>query len=344
MRAKALTAALGAAMLAGSMIGSVHAAPLASLVTGGQLNTFQDDSRELIFDVDGDGDFGVGDVNAGILRINERVTPGGLPLFGGGELIVAFSIQVLDITGSTVTWGPTTAAGFGVAELVEAFVPGGAFPAPTAAGTAIGAVFTDVGFNPITATSASVGDANGDGVLNYMDTIAAVAASGTPELVVGMNGLDDYFRGVLSIDPTAVPLSTIAAFSSNTPFGTFAAGLSILSNTSGKGFSEDVCAGFVPGGDPNAIPPPGCVPISVLLPGSLHDITVNNGTLSGASNFAISGDMNGTTPGGVDFFGVSNRAEVSVAPVPAPGALALISLGLLALPLSASIRRYRARS
>jgi hypothetical protein len=159
-----------------------------------------------------------------------------------------------------------------------------------------------------------------------------------------MNGLDDYFLGQLSIDPTLVPLSQIADFASNVTFGTFAAGLTILSNTSGADFTRDVCAGFVPGGDPNAIPPPGCVPITTLLPGSLHDITVNNGTLSGASNFAIAGDMNGTTPDDVDFYGVSNRAEVSVAPVPAPGALALISLGLLAVPISARIRRSRARS
>ncbi|MCP5149216.1 MAG: PEP-CTERM sorting domain-containing protein [Chromatiales bacterium] len=335
---------LAAAMVACAALGAAapsQAARLSANLAGG-FNTFDDRSREMVFD-NGDGVFSVGDVFVGLLKIDERTEPSAAGI-DDQELYAVFSLQV-ESAGAVVggrrdvSWTATTVAGLTLSDILG--VP---LPAQDRAGDALGVVFSDVGldFTINQEPGVNFGDVDGSGQFDGLDYIHELSTNGTMELVVGFlpdadPEDDDFFTGNL----TAGPLAALNVTTESTNIGTLEAGLSVLTNLTGRELLREVCR---PGSSEFPIGQVGAPCLNFGAGDSKHDVTIT-GTLNGLANAAIRddffangalanpGDFSSVTRGGVTYnvYGVGDDVSFRLAAVPEPATLAILGVSLLGL-------------
>jgi len=94
---KRLTVGLVGAGLLLSLAAPAQASYFSSTIETG-VNNYQDQSREIYVDANGDGLFGVGDVLTGFLRIDNKIGPTGIDL--QNRVYVIFSQEVKSIGGN----------------------------------------------------------------------------------------------------------------------------------------------------------------------------------------------------------------------------------------------------
>lgn len=332
VRAGAVVALAGAALLV-----AASAAPAAifyNTLVPGTVNTYEDQDRESIVDIDGDGAVSVGDVFFGWVRFDDRSQP--LPgQSTSADLYGVFTFELQSVTptpiGATQTrydfvFGATTSAaatalGLDLASLI------GPLPA-LEAGSPVGAFFEDVAFDLVTT---SPGDFNGDGAFNMFDFTSRIAA-GNLDLVAGFGGgateADDHWFSDFTVPNASDPIANLAllnafTLSGGTP-GTngFHSGLSILYDSSAAWSFLEMVPDFVEG-----------------VPPSFHELTVQNAGISGASDLTYGGvnpffftiaDAAGNQ---YNAYGVSSNADFNVygVVIPEPGTMILLGSGLLGL-------------
>lgn len=338
---------LGAILAAGAM-GTANAARISSNVVLNTLNTFEDQSREVIVDVDNSGSLTVGDVFLGFLRLDDRTVPTNAPNIDDQELYAAFSLTVDtlvavtvetsagDIKVGAVTYKATATAGLQLTD-----VTGDA----ARDNTQIGAVYSDIGVDLI-GTNLTAGQGN---VLTQTNAVSA----GDYEFSIGLGAnSDDFFNtagdGIFDL-AQAGGLNSLLGLTSSFVLGpnSIAAGLTIADNESGVTFDEAVDTN----GSGEGV--------------TTHDLVISNGGLGGAcdlynnSDDAFCGNVGDPAPGSSNFlfgftgnneglvnnsynyYGLRNNLLVSVKPVgvPEPAGIALMGIGLLGMSLVAARRR-----
>jgi hypothetical protein len=356
---KSLASVVAVAALLAGAADDADAAKLKKNVVKGAINSFEDQSREALIDVDGSTSLSTGDVFAGFLRLDDRSAPTAKAL-ADNELYIAFSLQVASITDvgggtSIIGWAPTVTPGLTLDELLAGSIGGSVLPPQGIPGGAMAAAFSDIGSNLL---AASPGDVNADGQTDFIDYIAHINTTGTLELVAGLGGLptqiDDHFIGTISsaspiLAPAGLGILNNLTLVGGSVFAGFHSGLSILTNLTGLGFAEIVpdLVEFLAGAGPV----------------TFHDVGVFTGDLSGGCEVAqapaffgnslpqfnplctpitLTGTVAATTGVSYEFYGVVDNADVSVAPIPEPATVALLGAGLLGL--GAVRRRWRARA
>lgn len=348
MKLKNLAAAI-ASCAAVAVAAPASAAPLANLISGG-FNTFDDQSYDMFFDIDGNGLVSDGDVTVGLLRIDDVTEPSTINL-GARELYAVFALEVTNTFTQGVggpgffNWIPSTVPGLTLAEIV-----GSPLPAQDRAGDALAAVYTDVGFDYIADQSAgTIGDVDGNAGFTGLDYIHSLSTTGTLELVAGFlpaaEPEDDDFINVNL--PTTSALGILNGATQNDLFASFNGGLSILTNLSGRTFLREVCTPLDATGGPGTP--------CALGSATKHDMRLD-GTVNGLSQAAVNEDFFGNTgvddAGDPDFipgaagsmevcsggactnymvYGAGNDSIFRIASVPEPATLAIVGLGLLGI-------------
>ena len=158
--------------------GAAQAAPvLPTLLVPGVQNDLEDQSREAIVDVDGDGVFGVGDVLVGFARLDAITAPAPIDLTN--RLYGIFSQQVTSVAPVTagltngITFGPTTAAGLTLSEITGDGANAGQMLA----------VYGDSGgFGGLNLLLSSPGDLTTNGTVTLADYFSHILLTGTLEL------------------------------------------------------------------------------------------------------------------------------------------------------------------
>lgn len=315
------------------------------------VNTFEDQDRESIVDIDGSGTISPGDVFFGWVRYDERSSPlPGTPL-PDDDVYAVFSFQIAPggivtvpvgpVSLHSVTFLPTAVPGLTLDDLIG--LPLGTNP------TGISAIFEGVGANLITTSPGDVATsllfgAGADGILDMFDFTETIAG-GTLDAIAGFGAgagappADHFFSSfVLPVlgDPILLPAgpilttSTLAGGSIGT--NSFHGGMTILFDASG--------GNLLPGMVPDSADGP---------PGSLHDVTIQNGQVSGAADLTyssgiespfgpffrgtgIGGDLTPGLPVGaggapVPVWGVSSNSDLNVYPIPEP--VSIVVWGLL---------------
>lgn len=333
------------------------------------LNTYEDQSRESIFDLDHSGGVSVGDVFTGFLRIDTRSVPlPGVSIPSTGKTLYGiFSVEVSSVTATAlgaVIPGQTSydirfgqvvnplavgaldlpsLTGLTIAQLTG-FQPGGA---PMAA------VYEDVPQDYI-ATAPAGPFALTDSVtllprMSIVDFDKAIAAANL-DLVLGFTATDpDYYVTWQSSIPafdTVANLHVLDGLSLSSSVGAkFQAGFSALggplapyllpSAVSTPLITDDYALGF-----------------PYLIPPTPHDLTLTGGEVTGANNLFFGG-VNPFFGDGVignkllvngiayDVYGVTDNADISLVPIPEAASGAIWSLLIIAGAVCGWIRRRR---
>lgn len=321
-----------AAILATAMVAPVQAARIKDNVIFDVENTFEDQSREVVVDVDGSNSLSNGDVFLGFLRLDDRTVPTGLSL-GNEELYAAFSLTVTNLTldnvnsSADLSFAATTQAGLQLQD-----VTGDA----AVSNSALTAVYSDIGANLIvTNTTTGTGD-----ILTQTSAVSNGTFEFSAGLVDALDGFVQSGEGVFNLASAngLLPLN-FATIGGGLGAGNaiqFGAGLSIIQNESGLGFNPSVS--------------------STDLGGSLHQLVLANGSFSGACNILNSaGDadcsmgMPASTNylfgqiGGFNYYGLTDNLDATVDPfdVPEPSVLALLAIGMLGMGGTAARRNKR---
>ncbi|HDZ78541.1 MAG TPA: hypothetical protein ENH39_04455, partial [Gammaproteobacteria bacterium] len=192
---KRLTAGLVGAGLLLFLGAPAQASYFSSTITPG-LNDYQDQSREVYFDANGDGSFGVGDILTGFLRLDDKISgPNAGPL--SNSVYAIFTQQIISVGGSggdVVEFGPVTAAGNGLT-LGELGVAG------AGANDMIALYSTFGGFSKNLITQ-SPGDRVGSTAVTMADYLDVILSEGTLDILAGVydvpscsGGTSDCFQG-----------------------------------------------------------------------------------------------------------------------------------------------------
>jgi hypothetical protein len=302
------------AVAAVGLVLSCGAAAQSFLTTqlSGGLNVFEDQSREAYIDVNNSGTIDVGDVLVGFVRVDEKTAPNAVDY--DNQVYAIFSQQIVATAGPFQSFAPTTVPGLRLSDIV-AGAPANGMVAVFSSDTPIQ--------NLITNSAGATLDAYFDLIQANMDLdVVAGIAPGTDDFLVAIAILaatadDNAATGILQLQGG----ETVASFTG---------GLSILLNNTGLVFLEAASSTNPIIGAP-----------------SDHQLAISGGNATGGSddpNFADWADASGfgggphnqcqpaNAPTDNTPCGFRNNADFSVVvAVPEPGALALLSLGLLGL-------------
>jgi hypothetical protein len=297
-------------------------------LVSGVLNTFEDQNREIIVDMDGSGTYTAGDINIGFARLDDHVDPPGSTIAIPDNPYVVFGFQVESVdtvssggnTDYTINYEPINSPGATALGLDFDSIVGATQPT-----NSILAVYEDVNTNLLNPQV---------GYTTIFDYINAITGSGTstPDVVAGLSAPEDFWIATLT-GPTGdnplADLTQLNELNSGTDLAgpnTFNAGLTVLASN-GVFDYQDTVPYTTPGGT------------------TYHSFVVNNGGISGGCNLYIGSDNCGPTPTGplfgtlsaeeltVDYYGAGSNADAVVAPlrVPEPATLALLGMGLIGM-------------
>ncbi len=351
-----LAGALAIALVAG-LAQSGQAATWFKSLTSDTLNTWEDQSREAVFDLNGNGVFDIdpgadgtlgtaddiGDVIIGFLSLDNKKVPDSI-VYTGDQLNAVFSQQLafssatqIDTDGDLVNdstsyfqvFKATTTAGLTLGDI-----------APQTAGLAanqVAAMYEDCGFDPLLT---SPGDVSGNGVLDILDFLYAIDAGGTLDLTAGFVAGDaDNFVESRSINPFIYdPIANLSLLDSapvGSPVGAvFQLGLSVLYNPA---------APIVTYND--------VVDIDLPSVGRTNQLGISNGNTSGVSDDAYGAvtnpwtnsvtDTNGVVYLAGDVYGLADNANVSVEPHIIPEPHSIVIWGLLVALIGWRVHRRR---
>jgi hypothetical protein len=304
---------------------------LSSILAQGQ-NSFEDQDREAFVDVNGNNTFDVGDVLLGFVRLDNHtpVVNGVGPI--NNRIYAIFSQQVTGISGNVVQFGPTTALGLTISDLIGISAPAGS----------IVAVYSS--FSPITdLITTSPGNLTGSSTTNLFDYFQAIKNGMSLTVIAGFGSgptqTDDFFTATITSDGVTLGLtspgnaSSISSIPQSITVANFTAGLSILLNNDPEVIYNELVQGkLISGGPPPVF--------------TLHDLVIKNGAVSGASDATnatewgkVNPDLSYNNPGG---FITDADFLVNVTVIPEPGMLAMLGsvLGLVGA-MSARLGRRR---
>jgi hypothetical protein len=289
---------------------SAGATPLSGGLTGGVLNTLEDQDREAYIDVNGDGLISVGDVFIGIVRI-DNMLPAGVQANNAVYGVISNQITGFTPLGllQQVSLGTTTVAGLRLQDLTGNANCAGALVCVYDTNAALGFP-QDLINNP-----------TGPGMLDMINVVAA----GTLRVATGLSVAADYLSAYVGAGfGVGSPNSIFTTTPTSANFGNYGGGLSVLYQA-------------IPGFDLT-----GSAVNTVDLLTGLHttQIGIANGAFRGMvgdGNEAIFGNVAGftqcTVAGVAATCGFVTDADFFVRPaaIPEPGSLALLGAALMAL-------------
>lgn len=300
--------------------------------------TFEDDSRELLLDVDGNGGVSPGDVLVGYAAIGNTFNPA----TGVDNSIYAVFSQTFDgATFGSVTNGAGNTRYFGeftatpsasIASLDNLLPNLSASIGGFAPGTMLAFVEVAGGFSQdlITANLPALGNVNG-AITNILD------AEGSLAFTAGLVNTEDFFAFETAFLPpsrdfVANGIAVTETISSSLILGNFGAGLSMTGNYLGSSviFNRVIQSEFfVNGSDTN------------YGEGELYDLAITNGNFGGI-NTGDGSDPTALVQGGGMSFINNADAVVSATIVPEPSSIvAFLAVGALGV-VGARRRRNRA--
>ncbi|MFL5245605.1 MAG: hypothetical protein ACJ8FY_26210 [Gemmataceae bacterium] len=211
---------------------SVKAGPLSGVLVPGTQNQLEDEDREHVYDVNGNGIVDTGDVLVGYLRINDRSVPQpGVPL--GNQVYAIFSQTIVT----------TVPGGFGVTGVVLAPTPS---VSPHSLQSILGVSTAVLPEGTIFAVYDKAGGFATDFLNNPQGppietNLQAIASQGTLEVAGGFSAThpSDFFSAVIT-DNRATTIAGINTIPLNNLVGSDAGGLSILVNNTGFDFATAI--------------------------------------------------------------------------------------------------------
>ena len=310
--------ALGIVMAPLLAAGQVNAAPIYNAImgTGGAVLLLEDNSRELLVDVDGSGSLSPGDVLVGYIRVDNTSPPS---VARDNDIYAVFSqtfdpqtFQSSNVAGGTRYSGTFIPTPDASPYSLESLLSTNAVNLGGFDDSAMIAFIDETGGFSQDLTTADLPPlGNVDGAISSI-----LDAEGTVRFTVGFSDAADFFAfETVPVGGAGQPADFVAnpAATQTIPtsqiLGNFGAGMSVLDNYMPVNFLRDQATTFFQNN----------TNINYGQ-GSVYDVAVLNGNFGGI--FDGSGVVQG---GGLSFI---NNADATIHAVPEPSSLALLGAGL----------------